>query len=57
MNPLLEINYTKESIEILLENYHRIKDEPQFKYILLDLDNALCSDYLQRRRCWNWENV
>lgn len=45
-NNLLEINYTKESIEILLENYHRIKDEPQFKYILLDLDNALCSDYL-----------
>lgn len=52
INNLLEINYTKESIEILLENYHRIKDEPKFRYILIDLNNALCSDYLtgdQRR--------
>lgn len=51
-NNLLEINYTKESIEILLENYHKIKEDPKFKYILIDLDNALCSDYLtgdQRR--------
>ena len=46
INNLLEINYTSETIEILLENYRKIKDEPKFKFILIDLDNALCSDSL-----------
>ena len=43
INNLLEINYTSETIEILLENYRKIADEPKFKFLLLDLDNALCS--------------
>lgn len=52
VNNLLQIEYTTEAIEILLENYYKIKEDPKFKYILIDLDNALCSDYLtgdQRR--------
>lgn len=52
VNNLLEITYTKETIEILLENYNKIKDDPKFLYLLIDLDNALCSDSLtgdQRR--------
>lgn len=51
-NSLLEIEYNPETIQILLENYLKIKEEPQFKYILIDLDNALCSCLLtgdQRR--------
>lgn len=46
INNLLEINYTKETVEILLEHYQKIKNDPRFLYILLDFNNALCSDSL-----------
>lgn len=52
INSLLEINYTKESIQILLEHYQKIKEDPRFLYIRMDLSNALCSSLLtgeQRR--------
>lgn len=45
-NSLLEIEYNPETVQILLEHYQKIREEPKFLYILIDLDNALCSDYL-----------
>lgn len=52
MNSLDKIAYTADNIEIFLENYRKIENNQRFTYIMMDLNNALCSDYLtgdQRR--------
>lgn len=46
INNLLEIEYNTETIQILLEHYQKIKNDPKFKFILIDLDNSLCSESL-----------
>ena len=46
VNNLLEIEYNAKTVEILLESYQKIKNDPKFLYLLLDLDNSLCSDSL-----------
>lgn len=45
-NPLLETKYNPETIEILLEHYYKIKDNVNFRHLIYDLDNALCSERL-----------
>lgn len=45
-NPLLETRYNPESIGVLLEYYHQIENNINFRHLKYDLDNALVSERL-----------
>lgn len=52
MDSLNSVDYTADNIKIFLENYRKIENSQRFTYIMMDLNNALCSDQLtgdQRR--------